>query len=435
MSTTLILNAHVVDPSQGIDGKRDVLVKDGVIDTIGENLANAGGAAPDETIDAAGLHLFPGLIDIHTHLREPGREDKETIATGTRAAAAGGFTSVCPIPNTTPVIDSLTGLRFILARAESEGVVNVFPYASVTKGQQGEQIVEFGDLVANGAVGFTDDGVPVMNNEIMRRALEYSAMFGVPILDHCEDTPLAHGGCMHEGDVSARLGLKGIPGVAESIQVARDVDLAEFTGGHIHIMHVSKRESLEHVRAGKRRGVKVTAEVTPHHLTLTDEALNGFDTTAKVNPPMGAEEDRKALIEALLDGTIDCIATDHAPHTDIDKDMPVTECPFGMVGLETAFPLLYTRMVKPGIFDLPFLIERLTSRPAAIIGIAPRGTLSAGAPADLTLVNLEEEFEITPDFFHSKSRNSPFIGDKFQGRIKQTIVGGKTVFLNGEIVA
>jgi len=432
MTTLLIRNAHIVDPSQGIDGPADVLVKNGTIEAIGADAAkNAGDDA--ESIDAAGLHLFPGFVDIHTHLREPGREDKETIATGTRAAAAGGFTSVCPIPNTNPVIDSLTGLRFILARAESEGVVNVFPFASVTMGQNGEQIVEFGDLVHNGAVGFTDDGRPVMNNEIMRRALEYSAMFNVPVLDHCEDTPLAHGGCMHEGDVSARLGLKGIPGVAESIQVARDVDLAEFTGGHIHIMHVSKRESLTHIRAGKARGVKVTAEVTPHHLTLTDAAVSDFDTSAKVNPPMGAEEDRQAMLEALLDGTIDCIATDHAPHTDIEKDMPITECPFGMIGLETAFPLLYTRLVKPGIMSLPFLIERMTSRPAEIIHIAPRGTLAPGAPADITLVDLNEEFEVTRDFFHSKSRNSPFIGDKFQGRIKRTIVGGRTVFLNGEI--
>lgn len=432
MTTVLIRNAHVIDPSQKLDGVADVFVKDGKIAEIGANLAPSGEI--NETIDGTGLHLFPGLVDIHTHLREPGREDKETIATGTRAAAAGGFTSVCPIPNTNPVIDSLTGLRFILARAESEGVVNVFPFASVTMGQNGEQIVEFGDLVANGAVGFTDDGRPVMNNEIMRRALEYSAMFNVPVLDHCEDAALAHGGAIHEGDVSARLGLKGIPGVAESIHVSRDVDLAEFTGGHIHIMHVSKRESLTHIRAGKARGVKVTSEVTPHHLVLIDEAVAEFDTAAKVNPPMGSEEDRVALLEALLDGTIDCIATDHAPHTDIEKDMPITECPFGAIGLETAFPLLYTKFVKTDVMSLSFLIERMTSRPAEIINIAPRGTLAVGTPADITLVDLNEEFEITRDYFHSKSKNSPFIGQKMFGRIKRTVVSGRTVFLNGKIV-
>lgn len=431
MTHLFIKNAHVLDPSQKLDGKMSVLITDGVIARVGTDIDQPEDA---RVIDAEGLHLFPGFVDIHTHLREPGREDKETIATGTRAAAAGGFTAVCPIPNTNPVIDSQTGLRFVLARAETEGVVNVFPYASVTKGQDGEQIVEFGDLVQNGAKGFTDDGRPVMNNEIMRRALEYSAMFNVPVLDHCEDSHMAHGGCIHEGDVSAKLGLKGIPAIAESVQVARDVELAAFTGGHIHIMHVSKKESIEHIRHGKARGINVTAEVTPHHLTLTDEAVVNFDTAAKVNPPMGSESDRVALLEALLDGTIDCIATDHAPHTDIEKDLPVNECPFGMIGLETAFPLMYTRLVKPGIMTLPFLIERITAVPARIIHVDPRGTLAPGAPADITLVNLDEEFEITRDFFHSKSKNSPFIGDKFFGRIRKTIVGGEVVFEDGKIL-
>ena len=430
MTNTLIENAHVVDPSQGLDEVTSVLIENGKIAGVGKGMSAPEGA---EVIDASGLHLFPGFVDIHTHLREPGREDKETIQTGTRAAAAGGFTSVCPIPNTNPVIDSQTGLKFVLARAESEGCVNVFPYASVTKGQLGEEIVEFGDLVQNGAKGFTDDGRPVMNNEIMRRALEYSAMFNVPVLDHCEDSHMAHGGCIHEGDVSAKLGLKGIPAIAESVQVARDVELAAFTGGHIHIMHVSKKESIEHVRHGKARGINVTAEVTPHHLTLTDESVADFNTAAKVNPPMGAEEDRVALLEALLDGTIDCIATDHAPHTAIEKDLPINECPFGMIGLETAFPLMFTRLVKPGIMTLPFLVERITAVPARIIHVDPRGTLAKDAPADITLVNLDEEFEVTEDFFHSKSRNSPFIGTKFFGRVKRTIVGGKTVFENGEI--
>lgn len=425
MTNLLIQNARVLDPAGGIDDFTSLLVQNGSIAQIARDIT-----VDDDTqiIDGTGLLLCPGFIDLHTHLREPGREDKETIETGTRAAAAGGFTSICPIPNTTPVIDSQTGLKFILARADSVGCVNVFPYAAVTKGQAGEEIVEFGDLVNNGARGFTDDGRPVMNTEIMRRALEYSAMFNVPILDHCEDASLAHGGVMHEGAVSARLGLKGIPALAESIQVARDVELAAFTGGHIHIMHVSKKESIGHVRRGKALGVRITAEVTPHHLILTDEALAGFDTAAKVNPPMGSAEDREALIEALLDGTIDCIATDHAPHTDIEKDLPITECPFGMIGLETAFPLLYTKLVRTGRMKLEFLIEKLTTAPARVLHLEPRGCLNVGAPADLVLINLDSPVNVREDGFRSRSRNSPFVGQQLQGAIEKTIVSGRVVF-------
>lgn len=431
MGKLFIKNAHVVDPANGVNGVSSILVEDGIISAVGADIAQPDNA---DVIDGSGLLLTPGLIDIHVHFREPGREDKETIETGTRAAAAGGFTSVCPIPNTTPVIDSQVGLKFIQERAKSTGCVNVFPYASVTKGQLGQEIVEFGDLVHNGAYGFTDDGHPVMNTEIMRRALEYSAMFNVPVLDHCEDSYLSHGGCIHEGDTSARLGLKGIPSVAESVHVSRNVDLAWYTGGHIHIMHVSKLESLVHIRKGKELGIKITAEVSPHHLCLTDEIVAKFNTNGKVNPPIGFEDDREALIEGLLDGTIDCIATDHAPHTDIEKDLPITECPFGMIGLETAFPLLYTKFVKTGRFTLEFLVEKMTTAPAKIIHLDPRGSLSVGAPADITLIDLNEEFEVTRDFFFSKSKNSAFIGEKLFGRVKTTIVGGKVVFNNGEIV-
>jgi dihydroorotase len=438
MPSLLIQNARVLDPASGIDfSSGSVLVQDGKIARVAEQIPTGDLPAGTETVDAAGQLLCPGFIDLHTHLREPGREDKETIATGTRAAAAGGFTSVCPIPNTTPVIDSQTGLKFVLARAETDAVVNVFPYAAVTKGQAGEEIVEFGDLVHNGAYGFTDDGRPVMNTEIMRRALEYSAMFNVPILDHCEDAHLAHGGVMHEGEVSVRLGLKGIPAIAESVQVARDAELVMTTGGHMHIMHVSKRESVEVLRRakaqmaartnGSARG-RLTAEVTPHHLCLTDESLLGFDTAAKVNPPMGSEDDRQSLIDALLDGTIDCIATDHAPHTDIEKDFPITECPFGMVGLETAFALVYTTLVKTGRFSLPFLVEKMTSVPADILHLEPRGTLAQGAPADLVLIDLDREFEVTPRFFRGKSTNSPLIGRQLQGLVMRTFVNGRSVF-------
>ena len=439
MADLLIQNARVIDPASGVDFPSGaVLVRDGKIARVAAAIPSSEAPAGAIIIDAAGMLLCPGFIDLHTHLREPGREDKETIATGTRAAAAGGFTSICPIPNTMPVIDSQIGLKFIQTRAQTDALVNVFPYAAVTKGQAGEEIVEFGDLVHNGAYGFTDDGRPVMNTEIMRRALEYSAMFNVPILDHCEDTHLAHGGVMHEGDVSMRLGLKGIPAIAESVQVARDAELVMTTGGHMHIMHVSKRESVEVLRRAKAqmaaqsngasRG-RLTSEVTPHHLCLTDESLLGFDTAAKVNPPMGSEDDRQSLIEALLDGTIECIATDHAPHTDIEKDFPITECPFGMIGLETAFPLIYTVLVKSGRFTLPFLVEKLTSAPAKVLHLEPRGTLSEGAPADLVLIDLEKEFEVTPQFFRGKSWNSPLIGRRLQGLIMRTVVSGKTVFV------
>ncbi|MBX7246138.1 MAG: dihydroorotase [Candidatus Sumerlaeaceae bacterium] len=425
MGKLIVKNGRVLDPANRIDSVQTLEIENGVVLGFASKDATADSSAG--ILDASGCLVCPGFIDIHTHLREPGREDKETILSGTRAAAAGGFTTVCPIPNTNPVIDSQTGLKFILSRAETDACVNVFPYAAVTKGQAGEEMVEMGDLVYYGARGFTDDGRPIMNAEIMRRALEYSAMFNVPILDHCEDSHLAEGGVMHEGRVSNRLGLKGIPGIAESVQVARDVELAEFTGGHIHIMHVSKRESLEPIRRAKARGVKVTCEVTPHHLTLTDDALLDFNTAAKVNPPLGSEDDREALIEALLDGTIDCIATDHAPHTDIEKDLPITEAPFGMIGLETAFALLYTRLVIPGIIPLPLLIEKLTSAPARVIHLEPRGMLSAGAPADLTIVDLFEEFTVEESMFQSKSRNSPLIGVPLQGRVRATIVGGKVV--------
>lgn len=431
MSTLLIENVRLLNPANGRDEKGSLLVRDGKIAQVGSGIS----AVDAEKIDGRGWLLAPGFIDLHTHLREPGREDKETIATGTRAAAAGGFTTVCPIPNTTPVIDSQTGLKFILTRAQTDALVNVLPYAAVTKGQAGEEIVEFGDLVHNGARGFTDDGRPVMNTEIMRRALEYSAMFGVPILDHCEDAALAHGGVMHEGDVSLRLGLKGIPAVAESVQVARDAELVMATGGHMHIMHVSKRESAEVLRQAKAqvqnrnpRGGRLTAEVTPHHLTLTDEELSNFNTAAKVNPPLGSADDREAMIEALLDGTIDCIATDHAPHTDIEKDMPITDCPFGMVGLETAFALVYTHLVMPGRFALPFLLEKMTCAPADVLGLRPRGTLDEGAPADLVLIDLEREFEVTRSFFRGRSSNSPLIGRRLQGLVMRTFVSGRTVF-------
>lgn len=425
----LIKAAHLLDRPSGVDFVGDLLVEDDLITRIGPCLTGPAGALE---IDGKGLVLSPGFIDLHVHLREPGREDKETIATGTRAAAAGGFTTICCIPNTHPVIDSQTGLKFILERAKSEAVVRVLPYAAVTKGQQGQEIVEFGDLVANGAFGFTDDGRPVMNTEIMRRALEYAAMFGVPILDHCEDGFLAEGGVMHEGVVSLQLGLKGIPAVAESIQVARDVELSAVTGGHIHVMHVSKSESVEAVRVGKKRGVRVTAEVTPHHLVGTDELLRGYNTLAKVNPPMGSEQDRQALVAGILDGTIDCLATDHAPHTDMEKDQTVPEAPFGMVGLETALGLSLEALHQSGLADLAFVLERWTHYPAKVLNL-PSGRLVEGSPADLTLLDPNEAWIVDPRTFHSRSRNTPFAGRQLKGRVKTTIAAGQVVFNKSQI--
>jgi len=426
MARLIIRNTRVIDPSCGRDEISSIAIADGLIEAV--DPAPSAGAA--DVIDATGLVACPGFIDLHTHLREPGREDKETIASGTRAAAAGGFTTVCAIPNTSPVIDTQTGLRFVLSRAESDAVVRVVPYAAVTRGQEGDEIVEFGDLVHYGARGFTDDGHPVMNSEIMRRALEYSAMFDVPILDHCEDRFLAGEGVMHEGFYATKLGLKGIPPVAESVQVARDVELAAFTGGHIHIMHVSRRQSLAHIRRGKASGVRVTCEVTPHHLTLTDAALESYDTNLKVNPPLGDAEDRENLIAALLDGTIDCIATDHAPHTDIEKDMPFVEAPYGMVGLETAFPVLFTQLVEPGRVPLGTLIQKLTVGPARVLGLEPRGTLQPGAPADIVLLNISQEVRIDQSFFFSGSFNSPWLGATLRGSAVTTIVGGRVVYHN-----
>lgn len=430
MGKLIIRNARVIDPASGRDEIASIVVADGVIEHVGAD-TNSPHA---DVIDATGLVACPGFIDVHTHLREPGREDKETIASGTRAAAAGGFTTICAIPNTSPVIDSQTGLKFILSRAESDAVVNVIPYASVTRCQQGEEIVEFGDLVHYGARGFTDDGHPIMNAEIMRRALEYSAMFDVPILDHCEDIHLAGEGIVHEGFYSTKLGLKGIPPLAESVQVARDVELAAFTRGRLHIMHVSKRQSLPHIRRAKAEGVRVTAEVTPHHLTLTDAALESFDTNLKVNPPIGDAADRDALISALLDDTIDCIATDHAPHTDIEKDQPFVDAPYGMVGLETAFPVLYTSLVKSGLVPLRKLLEKMTIGPARVLGLEPRGSLAVGAPADIVLLNLSQEVQITPDFFFSKSFNSPWLGSTLTGAVIMTVVSGKLVYSHRQII-
>jgi dihydroorotase len=418
-----------MDPANQRDEKGDLLVADGKIAEIGKAIRTQA----EEVMDAAGKVVVPGFVDMHVHLREPGREDKESIASGTRAAAAGGFTSVCPMPNTDPVCDTAQGLQFLRSRARENAVVNVFPIAAVTKGQKGENITEFGDLVYYGAVAFSDDGHSIMNAEIMRRALEYTSMFNVPILDHCEDINLSEGGQMRSGHMAMKLGLKGIPRAANSCQVARDMDLAHYTGGRVHICHVSVREELDYIATAKAKGVKVTCEVTPHHLTLTDNCLETYDTNFKMSPPLGPEDDRLALIEGLRNGTIDCIATDHAPHTDMEKDRVMSEAPFGVIGLESAFPVLYTDLVLKKEIGLAALIEKMTVAPARILRV-PKGTLAIGEDADIAILDLDTEFTLDVTKFFSRSRNCPFAGRKLRGRAWATVVGGRVVFRDGQIL-
>lgn len=429
MPDLLIKNGRLIDPANARDEVADILLREGKVAAIGPNLAPDGA----QVIDATGKVVSPGFIDIHVHLREPGYESKETIATGTRAAAAGGFTSVVPMANTDPVIDTASDVKFILDRAQAKAVVNVFPIAAVTMEQKGERIVEFGDLVHAGAIGFCDDGRPIMNNEIMRRAMEYCAMFNVPILDHCEDVHLSGDGVMREGAVSTRIGLKGIPPVAEMIHVARDIALAEYTGGSIHLQHISNYRSLQFIERAKERGVRVTCEVTPHHLTLTEDNVAEYDTNYKMNPPLGTEKDRQALLKALASGTIDCIATDHAPHSQMEKDKVFNEAPFGIIGMETAFPVVFTELVDKGVLSLPQLIEKMTVAPAAIMNLK-KGSLSIGADADVTILDPQWEGVLEESILQSRSRNCPYIGWQVKGRVVSTIVGSRMIMNEGKIL-
>jgi len=419
----LIRQGRVVDPASGIDGVQDVLVVDGRIGTVGPGLRAPQGT---QVIDAAGKVVCPGFIDIHVHLREPGFEYKETVASGTRAAAAGGFTAVACMANTVPVNDNRAVTDYILAKARVEGVVRVYAIGAVTRGLRGEQLAEMAEQAEAGCVAFSDDGRCVMNAALYRRAMEYALPFGTPLISHAEDCHLAHGGVMHEGFVSTDLGLTGQPAAAEDVMVARDIVLAELTGAHVHIAHLSTAGAARLVRDGKARGVRVTAEVTPHHLLLTDEAVRDYDPNTKMQPPLRSTRDVEAVLEGLLDGTIDCVATDHAPHALSEKEGEFAEAASGVVGLETAVPLLLDRLVRPGRLDLSTFVARMSSGPARVLGL-PGGSLAPGAAADITILDLERPFTVDPAAFHSRSRNTPFRGVTGTGAPIMTIVGGTVV--------
>jgi len=418
----LVAGGTVVDPVAGTVGPADVRIDDGRIAAVGPSGALGEDA---RVLDARGLLVLPGLIDAHVHLREPGYEYKETIATGVRAALAGGFTAVACMANTNPVNDSGAVTQFILDRAAAAGGARVHPIGAVSVGLAGEQLAEFGEMQRAGIVAVSDDGVPVMDAGLMRRALEYARLFDLPVVVHEEDRHLAAGGVMHEGLVSLRLGLRGVPAAAEEVMVARDLALAELTGGRLHVAHVSTAGSVALIRAARARGVRVTAEATPHHLFLTDEAVAGYDTNAKMAPPLRPRSDVDALRAAVADGTIEVIATDHAPHHRDEKDVEFEAAANGVIGLETALPL-GLRLVAEGVLDLPTLAARLTVGPARVLGL-PGGTLAPGAPGDLTLVDPERRWRVDPRELRSRSRNTPFAGWEMTGRAVVVLVGGRVV--------
>ena len=425
MATLLIRGGRVIDPAQDIDRIADLRIVDGRIAGIGPGETGAGRA--DETIDAAGMIVTPGLIDMHVHLREPGREEDETIASGTRAALAGGFTSVACIPNTEPPIDTQAAVEFIHQKAARADTCNVFVVACVSRNREGKELAEIGQLVEAGAVAFSDDGAPVADAELMRRALEYCSMFGKPILAHEEVLELSRGGVMNEGLVSLLLGLGGMPAAAEEVMIGRDTALAESTGGRLHVMHVSTAGGVALVRAAKARGVRVTAEACPHHFTLTDESLRTFDANCKMSPPLRTAADVEAIIAGIADGTIDCIATDHAPHAREKKMLELDRAPFGILGLETAIGLSVMRLIVPGHLGWPRLVEAMSTLPARILGL-DRGTLRTGSPADVTIIDPGLDWKVDVKSFRSKSINSPFDGWTLRGRAVATIVGGRVKY-------
>lgn len=427
----LIKDGELINP-RGQSGWLDILIEDGRIAQISEHI-NAEGLKSDEIVDAEGKAVMPGFVDMHCHLREPGQEFKETIFTGTRAAAAGGFTTVACMPNTKPVADNEAVVKFILDKAQAEGAVRVLPIAAITKGQAGKELTEMGFLLEAGAVAFSDDGKPVDNPRVMDLALRYAKNFDALIISHCEDKALAEGGVMNEGAMATKLGLPGIPGTAEELMVAREILLAESMGTKVHIAHVSTSGSAELVRQAKRRGVQVTAETCPHYFAATDELVEGYGTATKVNPPLRTETDRQAIIAGLADGTIDAIATDHAPHHVDDKDVEYQLAAFGISGLETAFALAVTFLVNTGRLTMPELVEKMAHRPQEILGLEGNA-LAIGATADIVIADLKQEWTVDSSKFLSKGHNTPFDSWKLKGKVTDTIFGGRLVYKNGDIV-
>ncbi|MEE1014184.1 MAG: dihydroorotase [Clostridia bacterium] len=419
----LIKNGHVVDPKNGVDEVRDILIADGIIQKTGANLTDAEATV----LDATGKIVAPGLVDLHVHFREPGLEYKEDIETGSRAAAKGGVTTVVCMPNTDPVIDNGPLVQYVMNRGKEVGLVNVLTTGCISKGQKSGELSEIGELKAAGAVGISDDGRPVLSSSLMRKALEYAKMFDIPVLSHCEDLDLVDGGSMNEGYMSTFLGLRGIPKAAESVAVTRDILIAEEVEGRLHVCHVSTRNAIEAVREAKKRGVKVTAETAPHYFTLTDKACDGFNTNAKMNPPLRDEDDVQAVIEGLIDGTLDAIATDHAPHHRDEKELEFDQASNGIVGLETSLALGVTYLVKTGKLTMSQLIEKMSVNPAEIIGF-DRGSLAEGKVADVVIFDAEEEFTVNVNDFASKGKNSPYDGFTLTGQVETTITGGKIVY-------
>jgi dihydroorotase len=422
----VIANGHLIDPTENQNSGKNLFIEDGKV--VGWLDQNESAPEDAEIFDASGLVVAPGFIDLHVHLREPGQEHKETIASGCAAAVAGGWTSVCPMPNTQPINDNAAITRYMIEQAERAGLANVFPVGAITKGSSGNELAEMGEMKAAGAVAVSDDGRPVPNAGMMRRAMQYAKDFDLPVVDHCEDKSLSTGGVMHEGKLSLLLGLRGMPALAEEIDAVRDIIIAKETDAHIHIAHISSREAIEAVRRAKNEGINVTCEVTPHHFTLTDKAVEGYDTNTKMSPPLRSDEHLEAILEAIKDGTIDAIATDHAPHHADEKALEYDSAPFGITGLETAVGLVFNELVHKGIVDLVRLVELCSSNPAKIFRLQNRGTLKVGSIADVTILDPELEWTYKNSDSKSKSRNTPFDNWNFTGAAIATIVGGKIVY-------
>jgi dihydroorotase len=422
----LIKGGRIIDPSRNFDKVGNILIEKGTVKSYPDDIKKLEKHSDVKVIDAAGKIVCPGLVDLHVHLREPGYEHKETIRTGCESAAAGGFTSIVCMPNTNPINDNASVTEYIMLKARTEGVVNVFPLGAITKGENGETLAQIGEMYEAGCVGVTDDGMPVMNSKVMRHAMEYVKAFDIPVISHSEDLNLSGNGVMNEGDMSTRLGLTGIPAASEDVMVSRDITLAELTGTRLHICHVSTAGSVRLIRAAKGRGVKVTAEAAPHHFTLTEKAVAEYDTNAKMKPPLRSEADREAVREGLRDGTIDVIATDHAPHSEDEKMVEFDLAPFGIIGLETALPLSL-KLVEDGVLTLNEMIAKLTHLPSAVIKVN-KGTLNPGDAADILIFDPDKKVKIDRQRFRSKSKNTPFSGWDLKGAVLYTIVNGNIVY-------